>query len=73
MKKNCGWVNYKWVIIVDKSNVAANKVIVALKAENDKVDINKLVNVPTRLNNLKRNADSLHIGKLKTVPVDSKN
>ena len=73
MKKNCGWVNYKWVIIEDKSDVAANKVIVALKAENDKVDINKLVNVPTRLNNLKRNVDSLDVGKLKTVPIDSKN
>ena len=43
-----------------------------MKAEVDKLDINKLVNVPTSLNNLKTKVDDLDVGKLKTVPVDSK-
>ena len=38
----------------------------------DKLDINKLVNVPTSLNNVKAKVDDLDIGKLKTVPVDLK-
>ena len=44
----------------------------ALKAEVDKLDINKLVNIPTSLNNLKTKVDDLDVGKLKTVPVDFK-
>ena len=44
----------------------------ALKAEVDKLDINGLVNVPTSLNNLKTKVHDLNIGKLKTVPIDSK-
>ena len=43
-----------------------------MKAEVDKLDINKLVNVPTGLNNLKTKVDDLDVGKLKTVPVDLK-
>ena len=43
-----------------------------MKAEVDKLDINKLVNVPTSLNNLKTKVDDLDVGKLKTVPVDFK-
>ena len=43
-----------------------------MKAEVDKKDINKLVNVPTSLNNSKRRVDALNFGKLKTVPVDLK-
>ena len=42
---------------VDISNLAAKKDFIALKAEVEKLDINKLVNVPT---------------SLKTVPVDLK-
>ena len=38
----------------------------------DKLDINKLVNVPTSLNNLKTEVDDLDVGKLKTVPIDLK-
>ena len=37
---------------VDTSDLAAKKDFIALKAEFDKLDINKLVNVPTSLNNL---------------------
>ena len=43
-----------------------------MKAEVDKLDINKLTNVPTSLNNLKTNVDYLAIGKLKTFLVDLK-
>ena len=48
------------------------KIFIALKAGVDKLDINKLVNVPTSLNNLKTKVDDLDVGKLKTVPVDLK-
>ena len=43
-----------------------------MKAEVDKLDINKLVNVPISLNNLKTKVDDLDVGKLGTVPVDLK-
>ena len=43
-----------------------------MKAEVDKLDINKLVNVPTNLNNLKTNLDDLDVDKLKTAPADLK-
>ena len=43
-----------------------------MKAEDDKVDINKLIDVPISLNNLKIKVDDLDVGKLKTVPVDLK-
>ena len=57
---------------VDTSDLAPKKDFIALKAEMDKLDINKLVNVPTTLNNLKIKIDDLEVGKLKTVPVDLK-
>ena len=41
-----------------------------LKADVDKLDIAKLVNIPTSLNNLKTKVDVLDVGKLKTVPID---
>ena len=43
-----------------------------MKAEVDKLDINKLVNVPASLNNLKTKVDDLDVHKLKIVPVDLK-
>ena len=57
---------------VDTSDSAAKKDFTALKAEVDKLDINKLVNVPTSLNNLKTKVDDLDIGKLKTALIDLK-
>ena len=57
---------------VDTSDLAAKKDFVALKDEVVKLDFNKLVNVPTSLNNLKIKVVDLHIGKLKTVSVDLK-
>ena len=55
---------------VDTSNFAAKKGFIALKTEVDKLDINKLINVSTGLNNLKTKVDELAVGELKTVPVD---
>ena len=43
-----------------------------MKSEVDKLEIIKLVNVPTSLNNFKTKVDDLDVGKLKTVPVDLK-
>ena len=57
---------------LDTSDLAAKKFFVALKAEVDKLDINKLVNAPTSLNNLKTKVDGLDVGKLKTIPVELK-
>ena len=41
-----------------------------MKAEVGKTNINKLVNVPTGLNDLKTKIDDLDVGKLKTVNID---
>ena len=43
-----------------------------MKAEADKLDINKLVNLLASLNNLKTKVDDVDVGKLKTVPVNLK-
>ena len=40
--------------------------------EVEKLDMNKLVNVPTGLNTLKAKVDDLNVGKLETVPIDLK-
>ena len=43
---------------VDTSDLAAKKDFIALKTEVGKLDINKLVNVPTSLNDLKDKSKS---------------
>ena len=43
-----------------------------MKSEVDKLDINKLVNIPTSLSNLKTSKENLDVGKLRTVPVEMK-
>ena len=43
-----------------------------MKAEVDKLDNNKLINVRTSPNNLKTKVNDLDFGKMKTVPVDLK-
>ena len=43
-----------------------------MKADVDKLDINKLTYVPTTLNNLETKVDDLDVGKLKTVTVNLK-
>ena len=50
---------------VDTLDLAAKKDFIAFKAEVDKLEINKLINVPTSLNNLKTKVDDLDIVKLK--------
>ena len=57
---------------IETSDLAAKKDFIALKAEVDKLDINKLTNVPSSLNNLKTKVDDLDVGKLKAVPADLK-
>ena len=57
---------------VDTFDLAATKYLIALKPEVEKLDINKLGNVPNILNNLKVKVYDLKVGKLKTVPVDLK-
>ena len=56
---------------IDTYDLAVKKFI-ALKAEVDKLDVNKLNNVLTSLNNLKTKVDDLDVGKLKSIPVDLK-
>ena len=46
---------------VETSDLAAENDFVALKAEVDKLDINKLTNVPTGLNILKTKVDDLDL------------
>ena len=57
---------------VGTSDLAAKKDLIALKAEIERLDIYKLVNVPTSFNNLKAKVDDLDIDKLKIVPIGSK-
>ena len=57
---------------VDTSNLAAKKDFIVLKRECDKIDIAKLVNFPTSLDNLKAKVDDLDFGQIKTVPEDLK-
>ena len=42
----------------------------SLKSDADKLDIDKLKNLPTNLNNLKGKVDKLDVDKLVPVPVD---
>ena len=55
---------------IDTSDLAAKNVFIALKAEVDTPDIDKLVNFPTSLNNLNIKVDELDVCKQKTFPVD---
>ena len=57
---------------IDMSGLAVEKCFIALKAEVDKLDIDKLTNVPTSLNDLKTKVDDLDVVKLKVVPLDLK-
>ena len=55
---------------INTSDLSAKRDLITLKAEVDKLDTNKLANVPTSFNNLKTKVDDLAVGKLKTVLVD---
>ena len=55
---------------VDTSNFAEKLTQQVLKSNAVKLDIDKLKNVPTNLNNLKSKVDKLDVDKLVPVPVD---
>ena len=57
---------------VDTSDLATKNDSITLKSEIDKLHINKLVNVPTPLNNLKAKIDDLDAAELKKFSVDMK-
>ena len=54
---------------VNTSDLIAKKDSITLKAEVDKLEINKFVNVTTSLNNLKAMIDDLDVDKKKNVPL----
>ena len=54
---------------VDTSSFAKKTDLVNLKSDADKLDIDKLKNIPTNLSNLKSKADKLDVDKLVLVPV----
>ena len=51
---------------VDTSNLSAKRDFIALKAEVVKLDINKLVNFPSVLNNLQTKVDDSDVDNLKS-------
>ena len=58
---------------IDTSHLAAKIFFIALKAEVNKLDINKLVNDPNNLNNLKTKVHELYVGNSKLFLNISKN
>ena len=57
---------------VDTYDLTTKRDFIALKADVEQLDINKLVNVSTSFNNLKLNIDDLDVRKLKTVSINLK-
>ena len=55
---------------VDTSDLAVKRDCIVLKADVGKLDIKKLANVSSSLNDLKINVDDLFVGKLKTFMKD---
>ena len=55
---------------VDTSSFTLKSNLASLKAEVDKLDIDKLKNIPTKLSKLKNKIDKLDFDKLAPVPVD---
>ena len=53
--------------------MATKKNLIFYKIEVDKLDVNRLVNAPTTLNNLKTKVSNLYVGKLKMLHLDLKN
>ena len=53
--------------------MATKNNLIFCKIEVDKLDINRLVNAPTTLNNLKTKVSNLYVGKLKMLHLDLKN
>ena len=61
------------MLIVDTSDLAKKTDLANLKSDVDKLDIDKLKNVPSNLSNLKAKVDELDIGKLETTLLDLSN
>ena len=61
-----------YAIAVDTYDLATKKGFIALKAEIDKLEINKLIMFQLVWIILKTKLDNLDVGKLKTVPVELK-
>ena len=55
---------------VDTSKFARKVDLASLKSNVDKLDIDKLKNVPTNLSNLQIKVDKLGVDKLVPIPVD---
>ena len=55
---------------VDIFNLAAEKDFIALKAEVDQLDISRVINDITGLNNLRTTVSNLDVDMLKTVSVN---
>ena len=55
---------------VDTSNLAAENDVITSKTKVGKLDIDKLVNVPSGLSDLESKVDDSDVDKLKTVPID---
>ena len=60
----------KNAIGVDTSYFAKKAALAYLKSDMDKLDTDKLKNVPSGLSSLKSKVDKLDIGKSETAPVD---
>lgn len=55
---------------VDTSNLAAKKDFTDLNAEVDKLDIAKLLNIPSDFKNLKKKVDDIDADAMKTIPIN---
>ena len=58
---------------VDTPKFAKKVDLAYLKSDVDKLDIDKLENVPTNLSNLQNKVDKVHVDKLVPVPGDVSN
>ena len=70
MPKYATKVDLKNVTGVDTSDLAKNSDSANLKSDVDRLDIDKLKNIPTGLSSLRGKVNKLDIGKLETTPVD---
>ena len=70
MPKYATKADLKNVTGVDTSDLAKNSDSANLKSDVDRLDIDKLKNIPTGLSSLRSKVDKLDIGKSETTPVD---
>ena len=69
-KQRTRHVAFKNAAVLDTSDFAKITDLANLKSNVDKLDIDKLKNVPSGLSSLKSKVDKLDIDKLETIPVD---